>query len=79
MAADIILALDMGTTGNRVLAFGPQGTLKATAYRELAQHYPQPGWVEHDPEDIWQGVLACLKEVCAVLDMRQVAGLGLTN
>jgi len=79
MTADLILALDLGTTGNRVLALGEHGSLKASAYRELPQVYPKPGWVEHEPEAIWQGVLACLNEVCAKVDMARVAGLGITN
>jgi glycerol kinase len=79
MPADLILALDLGTTGNRVLALGAQASLKASAYRELEQLYPKPGWVEHDPEAIWQGVLACLAEVCGKVDMARVAGLGLSN
>ncbi|HWN92882.1 MAG TPA: FGGY family carbohydrate kinase, partial [Verrucomicrobiae bacterium] len=48
-----ILALDQGTTGSRALVVDPDGLVRGRGYVELAQHYPQPGWVEHDPEQIW--------------------------
>ena len=73
-----IIALDQGTTSSRALRFGftehgPQ--IAAQAQQEFAQHYPQPGWVEHDPMEIWASQLACL---CNVLH-KDVVALGITN
>jgi glycerol kinase len=49
-----VLALDQGTTSSRALLFGHEGTVLGSAQETFTQHYPQPGWVEHDPEDIWK-------------------------
>lgn len=49
-----IMALDLGTTGNRAILFDQTGNIVGQAYKELTQSYPQPGWVEHDPNEIWQ-------------------------
>jgi FGGY family of carbohydrate kinases, N-terminal domain len=49
-----VLAIDQGTTGSTALVFSRQGTILGRAYGELKQYYPQPGWAEHDPEEIWQ-------------------------
>jgi len=76
-----LLALDQGTTSTRAIVFDATGTPVATAQRELKQIYPQPGWVEHDPEDIWTDALAVCREVldqCAT-EGREVAALGITN
>ena len=76
-----LISIDQGTTSSRVTLFTPQGQALASAGRSLSQHYPQPGWVEHDPEEIWQGVLACLREILAtgVAEPRDIAGIGITN
>jgi glycerol kinase len=76
-----LLSIDQGTTSSRATLFTPQGRAIATAGRNLAQHYPQPGWVEHDAEEIWQGVLACLKELLAsqAVALGEIAGIGITN
>jgi glycerol kinase len=58
----LILALDQGTTSSRALLFDAGGQVRAMAQRELPQSFPQPGWVEHDPEQIWQTQLACARE-----------------
>ena len=57
-----ILSIDQGTTGTTVLLIGQDGNILAKAYREFEQLYPKPGWVEHDPEEIWQTVLYCISE-----------------
>jgi glycerol kinase len=57
-----ILAIDQGTTSTRAIVFDRDGRPLATARREFAQHYPEPGWVEHDPEDIWRDALAVARE-----------------
>ena len=76
-----LLAIDQGTTSSRATLFTPEGRVLATAGRSLTQHFPRPGWVEHDPEEIWQGVLACLKEALAGgrLPTGELAGIGITN
>jgi glycerol kinase len=76
----MILSIDQGTTGTRVLMVDEGGAVRASAYREITQHFPQPGWVEHDAEEIWQTVLACSAEILAG-GARGVAlaGIGITN
>ena len=54
----MILAIDQGTTGTTCLLVDEELNIRGRGYAELPQHYPQPGWVEHDPEEIWQSVLA---------------------
>jgi glycerol kinase len=73
-----VLAIDAGTTGVRVLAVDERGRPGHSAYRELTQHFPQPGWVEHDPDEIWRAVVETLTEVRAAID-GPVAALGITN
>lgn len=76
-----LIALDQGTTSSRTTLFDCAGNTLATAQREFPQHYPTPGWVEHDPEDIWVSQLATLKEVLAASQAppAEVAGIGITN
>jgi len=78
---DCVLALDQGTTSSRALVFDRQARVLAVAQRELPQIYPQPGWVEHDPEEIWQGQLACAREALqrAGRAAGAVAAIGITN
>src|SRR3569833_1455895 len=78
-AADHILAIDQGTTSTRAIVFDDQAQLVAIAQRELPQHYPRPGWVEHDPEDIWRDTLAVAREALGNVDLGRVAGIGITN
>jgi glycerol kinase len=77
----VVLALDQGTTGTTVLAVGEDGEPRGRGYREITQHYPRPGWVEHDPEEIWQSVLAAtagaLEEAAAAPG--DVRAVGITN
>ncbi|MFT7722533.1 MAG: glycerol kinase GlpK [Roseateles sp.] len=75
---DALLALDQGTSSSRALVFDRAGRLLAVAQRELAQHYPQPGWVEHDAGEIWAGQLACAREAVARAGVRPAA-IGITN
>src|SRR5215470_8780664 len=76
-----VLAIDQGTTSTRAILFDQHGASRALARREVTQHYPAPGWVEHDPEDIWRGVCESVREVLAraVLPQTEVAALGITN
>ncbi|WP_372696344.1 glycerol kinase GlpK [Immundisolibacter sp.] len=76
-----LLALDQGTTSSRAAVFDTQGSLVAIAQQEFTQHYPHPGWVEHDPEQIWQSQLDTAREVLVKADIRadQLLALGITN
>jgi len=74
-----VLALDQGTTSSRAIAFDRRGRARAAAQREFAQHFPQPGWVEHDPRDLWETTRHCAGRVAAQVGARNVAALGLTN
>jgi glycerol kinase len=76
-----ILAIDQGTTSTRAILFDEQARALGLARRELPQHYPASGWVEHDPEDIWDHTLATVRETLAraTVDARAVAALGITN
>jgi glycerol kinase len=76
-----ILALDQGTSSSRSIVFDEQGRVVAMAQRELTQHYPQPGWVEHDAEEIWDSQLATAREAIskAGLQARDVAAIAITN
>ena len=75
------IALDQGTTSSRALLFDAAGGVVATAQRPFQQHFPAPGWVEHDPEDIWHTQLACLSEVIAMygVSLADVDAIGITN
>ncbi|KQW45581.1 MULTISPECIES: glycerol kinase GlpK [unclassified Roseateles] len=75
---DALLALDQGTSSSRALVFGRDGRLLASAQRELTQHFPQPGWVEHDAEEIWTGQIECAREALVKAAVK-VAAIGITN
>lgn len=76
-----VLALDQGTTSSRAILFDHAGNVCATSQREFKQHYPQPGWVEHDPEEIWQSQFAVAKEALAKAQAQpaDIAALGIAN
>src|SRR3989440_5427728 len=76
--ADYLLAIDQGTTSTRAILFDAAGRVHHTARIELTQHYPQPGWVEHDPEEIWAGVVATCREAIAAAN-GPIAAIGITN
>jgi len=77
----VVLAIDAGTTGVRTLAIDETGLRRAWAYREFPQHFPRPGWVEHDGDEIWRATLETLADVVEALgrDGVTVAGVGITN
>jgi glycerol kinase len=81
MATPLVLAIDQGTTSTRAIAFDANARAVAIARRELAQHYPAAGWVEHDAEDIWRATVECVREVIArsAVGIDRVAALGITN
>ncbi len=74
-----VLALDQGTTSSRAILFDGTGHPVASAQQEFTQHFPQPGWVEHDPEEIWTTQLATARDALANEDVSDVAALGITN
>jgi glycerol kinase len=78
--SDYILVLDEGTTSTRAMLFARDGVLAASAQAPLNQHYPQSGWVEHDPREIWDKTLACALEVVTKAGgAASVAAIGITN
>lgn len=76
-----IMALDLGTTSCRCILFNKKGQICSVAQKEFTQYYPEPGWVEHDAEEIWATQKGLMYEALAKLgiDMEQVAGIGITN
>lgn len=76
-----ILALDQGTTSSRAILFDHAGLPVASCQREFPQHFPQPGWVEHDANDIWHSQLACAREAIARSGIApsQIAAIGIAN
>src|SRR6202158_3598458 len=77
----VALSLDEGTTGATAVVVGLDGEVRAKGYREIAQHYPQPGWVEHDPLEIWSAVELSAKEALqnAGVSAADVRAVGITN
>lgn len=76
-----ILALDQGTSSSRALLFDKQGEVVGVSQREFTQHYPQPGWVEHDPMEIWESQLDVAQKVLSEQSVEpgQIAAIGITN
>jgi glycerol kinase len=74
-----VLAIDQGTTSTRAILFDREGRARATAQLPLTQIYPAPGWVEHDPEEIWRSVLQVGRDVLSKAGASSVAAIGITN
>src|SRR6187399_2071538 len=80
MSEPLILVLDEGTTSTRAMLFAVTGEPRGAAQRELTQHYPRPGWVEHDAEEIWDKSLACARVMVEKAGgAARIAGIGITN
>ena len=81
MSECCILAIDQGTTSSRAMIFDRSGHVVAVAQQEFRQIYPRDGWVEHDPEELWQSVLAVSRQALRQAEEagRRVAGIGITN
>ncbi len=78
--ADYVLVLDEGTTSTRAMLFASDGVFVASAQKELTQHYPREGWVEHDAGEIWEKTLACALEVIPKAGGAAcISGIGITN
>ena len=74
-----ILAIDQGTTGTTVLLVDKNGQIVSSGYNEITQYYPMPGWVEHDPEEIWQKTLLAVSIALKDFSRDQIAAIGITN
>src|SRR5690242_7542900 len=74
-----VIAIDQGTTGTTVLVLDEQLAVRGRGYQEFRQIYPQPGWVEHDPEDIWRSVTSALAQATAGITPSSIAAVGITN
>ncbi len=74
----VIVALDAGTTGVRALGIAESGKIVGLSHQEFTQYFPQPGWVEHDPEEIWLAARSTLSNLCAELE-EPIAAIGITN
>ena len=79
--AKYVMALDAGTTSNRCILFNEQGEICSMAQKEFRQFFPNPGWVEHDPMEIWATTVRALSEAvdAAHIDPKAIAGIGITN
>ncbi len=79
--ADTVLAIDQGTTGTTVFVLDSAGRIRGRAYGEIRQYYPRPGWVEHDPEEIYRSVVRLSKKAlgAAKVRARDVSAIGITN
>jgi glycerol kinase len=80
-ARRFVLALDQGTTGSTALVIDPEGGVRGRGYAELPQHFPQPGWVEHDPAQIWATTVQALGQAVAAAGITpaELAAVGITN
>ncbi|MBQ1285750.1 MAG: glycerol kinase, partial [Lachnospiraceae bacterium] len=76
-----IMALDQGTTSSRCILFNKKGEIKSVSQREFPQIYPKPGWVEHDPMEIWSTQASVAIEAMAKIGAKaeNIAGIGITN
>ena len=81
MTGELLLAIDQGTTSTRAILFGADGRSRAAAQEELGQIYPKPGWVEHDPEEIWRAAVSTMKRAMSFARAKpsDIAGIGITN
>lgn len=78
--SNLILVIDEGTTSTRVMLFDEQGVIHKMAQKEIKQHYPKAGWVEHDAQEIWEKTLACARQVLSeIIEREQVICIGITN
>ena len=79
MAGGAVLAIDAGTSGITALVVSAEGRIVARSHQEFPQHFPQPGWVEHTPEEIWQSTIAAVRDVLKAYTGPDLVALGLTN
>ncbi len=79
--SDFVLAIDQGTTSSRAIVFNKRGSIVGMGQEEFTQHFPQSGWVEHEPEDIWQTVISACRMALskAAIPVTDIAAIGITN
>jgi len=76
---ECILAIDQGTTGSRAIAYSKSADKIASAYQEFPQYFPKPGWVEHNPQEIWESVNKTIQKVIAQIPNAKIRAIGITN
>ena len=76
-----ILSLDQGTSSSRAIVFDHQGQICSMAQREFTQYFPKPGWVEHNPHEIWSSQASVIAEAISLIGINglDIAGIGITN
>src|SRR3989339_22894 len=74
-----ILAIDQGTTGSRAVVYDKSAKVIASAYQEFPQYFPKPGWVEHNPEEIWKSVNNSIQKALKKVSPAYIAAIGITN
>lgn len=76
-----ILSLDQGTSSSRAIVFDRKGQIRSMAQREFPQYFPKPGWVEHNPHEIWSSQASVIAEAIAAIGINglNIAGIGITN
>ena len=76
-----IMALDQGTTSSRAILFDEEGTIRAVAQKEFEQLFPKPGWVEHNPNEIWSSQISVAAEALAKagITLQELSAIGITN
>jgi glycerol kinase len=79
MEKKYILSIDQGTTSSRAILFNKAGEVVSVAQKEFTQHFPKPGWVEHDAVEIWQSVQDVIKELLLTYKAENIAAIGITN
>src|SRR5919112_2066173 len=81
MSEGLVLSIDQGTTGTTALVFDLRGGVRGRGYSEFTQHYPRPGWVEHDAEEIWRVSLGAVRDALSEsgADARELRAVGVTN
>ncbi len=79
LSVKYVLAIDQGTTGSRAVVYDKKGRNVASAYQEFPQYFPKPGWVEHDPEEIWKSVNSSIQKVLCKVPPKSITAIGITN
>lgn len=76
---EVLLAIDQGTTSSRAIGFAPDGEIQTIAQQEFTQYFPRPGWVEHDPDEIWSSTVAVCQNALDAMEGHTILAAGITN
>lgn len=79
MEKDCILGIDQGSTGSKVIVVDSEGEVLCSAYRKITSFYPNEGWLEHDPVEVWESVRDSIIEVASKFDFSRIKAIGITN